>query len=114
MGTITIMSKKLMVIQFFTVTCLILLICLIGVRQKDFEFSDLSKELIKASKKYIADNNIEISLSNSFVIYIDDLIEKQYIKKSEGIEKYCVSEVVVFNGILQDEYQVINNCEKIE
>ena len=101
-----------MVVQFFTVACLILLICLIGVRQKDFDYDKLSKELIKASKKYMADNKIETSISNSFVVYIDDLIEKKYIKDSEELDKYCVSEVVYFNGLLQDDYKIINKCEE--
>ena len=106
------MSKKLMVVQFFTVTCLVLLICLIGVRQKDFTFDKLSKELVSACKKYMADNHIETSVSNSFVVYIDELIEKEYIKDSEELDKYCISEVVYFNGIIQDDYKVINNCEE--
>ena len=75
-----------MVVQFFTVTCLVLLICLIGVRQKDFTFDKLSKELVNACKKYMADNNIETSVSNSFVVYIDELIEKEYIKDSESLD----------------------------
>ena len=108
------MSKKLMVVQFFTVTCLVLLICLIGVKQKDFTFDKLSKELISACKKYMADNNIETSISNSFVVYIDELIEKEYIKDSEDLDKYCISEVVYFNGILYDDYEIIENCKKNE
>ena len=68
------MSKKLMVAQFFIVTCLVLLICLIGVRQKDFTLVRLQNNIIEASKKYIKDNNIEIGFSNSFVIYINELI----------------------------------------
>lgn len=107
------MSKKLMVVQFFVVTCLILLICLIGVRQKDFTLSKLQNNIIDATKKYIEDNNIEIELSNSFVVYINELIEKEYIT-NENIDKYCITEVVIFNGILQDEYEIINNCEKKE
>ena len=101
-----------MVVQFFTITCLILLICLIGVRQKDYDYAKLSKELISACKEYMADNNIETALSNSFVVYIDELIEKNYVKESENLDKYCVTEVVYFNGILQDDYKIINNCEE--
>lgn len=101
-----------MVVQFFTVTCLVLLICLIGVRQKDFDYDKLRKELVSATKKYMSDNNIETSISTSFVVYIDDLIEKKYIKESENLDKYCISEVVYFNGIIQDDYKVINNCEE--
>ena len=107
------MSKKLMIVQFFVVSCLILLICLIGVKQKDFTLVKLQNNIIDASKKYIKDNNIEIAFSNSFVIYVNELIEKEYIS-DENIEKYCITEVVVFNGILQDEYEIINNCEKKE
>ena len=114
MGTIATMSKKLMVVQFFTITCLVLLICLIGVRQKDFTYDKLRKELVNATKKYMSDNNIETNVSRSFVIYIDELIDKKYIKENENLDKYCISEVVYFNGIIQDEYEVINNCEENE
>lgn len=107
------MSKKLVVMQFFVVTCLILLVCLIGVRQKDFTLSRLKSDIIKASKKYVEDNNINVEVSESIVIYINDLIGNDYIT-DENIEEYCISEVVIFNGILQDEYKVINNCEKNE
>lgn len=107
------MSKKLMVVQFFVVTCLILLICLIGVRQKDFTLSKLQNNIIEATKQYIIDNNIEIDFSDSFVVYINELIENEYIT-DENIEKYCITEVVIFNGILQDEYEIINDCEKKE
>ena len=107
------MSKKLMVAQFFVVTCLILLICLIGVRQKDFTLARLQNNIINASKKYIEDNNIEIDMSNSFVIYINELVDNKYIS-DENIDKYCIKEVVVFNGILQDEYKIINDCQKKE
>lgn len=106
------MNKKLMVVQFFTVTCLILSICLIGVKQKDFDYDKLRKELVSACKEYMADKHIETALSNSFVVYIDELIENNYIKKSDELDKYCVSEIVYFNGILQDDYKVINNCEE--
>ena len=107
------MSKKLMVVQFFVVTCLILLICLIGVRQKDFTLSKLQNNIISATKQYIKDNNIEVELSNSVVVYINELIDNEYIT-DENIEEYCISEVVVFNGILQDEYRIVKNCEKKE
>lgn len=113
MGTIKRMSKKIMVAQFFIVACLILSICLIGVKEKDFTLDKLKKNVISASKKYMQDKNVDIAISNSYVIYISDLVEKKYIS-NENIDKYCLDEVVYFNGILYDDYEIIENCKKNE
>ena len=105
------MNKKIMVAWFFIIVCLVLSICLIGVKEKDFALDRLKKEVISASKKYMSDNNIEIAFSNAYVIYISELVEKKYIS-DDNIDKYCISEVVYFNGILHDDYEIINNCKK--
>ena len=58
-------------------------------------------------------NSEKININCAGRCNINELIEKEYIT-NENIDKYCITEVVVFNGILQDEYEIINNCEKKE
>ena len=48
---------------------------------------------------------------DNFINFYKENVE-EYIKDSEELDKYCISEVVYFNGLIQDDYKVINNCEE--
>lgn len=106
------MSKKVMVLWFYVVFGLILSICLIGLKQKDFKYEELKDKLVDATKKYMNDKNYNVEVSDSLLVYVSDLIDGKYIKEEE-LKDYCFDNIVYYNGIFQDEYEVYEEC-KIE
>ena len=104
------MSKKVMVLWFYVVFGLILSICLIGLKQKDFKYEELKDKLVDATKKYMNDKNYNVEVSDSLLVYVSDLIDGKYIKEEE-LKDYCFDNVVYYNGIFQDEYDVYEECK---
>ncbi len=86
------------------------LIFMIGYKQQDRDYINLSKELKQAGKTYVHDNRISPKLGSSVIIYIDDLINGQYIKEDEKLKEYCVEGVVYSNELFIDSYSIRKNC----
>lgn len=106
------MSKKVMVLWFYVVFGLILSICLIGVKDKDFKYDKLKNKIINATEKYISDKKYNVDISDSVLVYISDLVDGEYIKEEE-LKDYCFDKVIYYNGLLQDDFDIYEEC-KIE
>lgn len=99
-----------MILWFYVIFGLILIICLIGVRQKDYDYENMKKEVISATKKYMLEKNMDIDINSSMLVFVSDLVKAKYIKQ-EDIEDYCFDSVVYFNGLLEDEYKIYEECK---
>jgi hypothetical protein len=106
------MSKKIMVLWFYVVFGLILSICLIGVKQKDFKYEKLKEQLVDATKQYMNDKKYDVEVSDSLLVYVSDLIKEKYVREDD-LKDYCFDNIVYYNGIFQDDYEVNEEC-KIE
>ena len=108
------MNKLVMVVWGLIIVALCMIILMIGYKKKetDKEFLNLQSNLKQATKLYLKDNNIDLKISESTKIYIDDLINGEYIEDSEELKTYCVDSVVYSNGILKDIFKVNTNCEE--
>lgn len=102
-----------MVLWFYVVFGLILTICLIGVREKDFKYYELKDKIVDATKKYINDNHYNVQVSDSLLIYVSDLVDGKYIKEEE-LKDYCFDNVLYYNGYFQDEFNVTEECKNIK
>ena len=71
------MSKKVMVLWFYVIFGLVLTICLIGVKEKDFKYDELKDKLVTATKKYVADKQYNVGVSDSVLVYI---LQKKNLK----------------------------------
>ena len=91
------MSKKVMVLWFYVIFGLVLTICLIGVKEKDFKYDDLKDKLVTATKKYISDKQYNVGVSDSVLVYVSELIDEKYITEEE-LKDYCFDNVVYYNG----------------
>lgn len=107
------MSKKVMVLWFYVIFGLVLTICLIGVKEKDFKYDELKDKLVAATKKYVADKQYNVGVSDSVLVYVSELIDEKYITEEE-LKDYCFDNVVYYNGIIQDEYKINEECKNIE
>jgi hypothetical protein len=106
------MSKKIMVLWFYVVFGLILSICLIGVKQKDFKYEKLKEQLVDATKQYMSDKKYDVEVSDSLLVYVSDLIKEKYVREDD-LKDYCFDNIVYYNGIFQDDYEINEEC-KIE
>ena len=109
-----IMNKLVMVVWGLTIFALCTLVLMIGYKHKDKEddLSGLQSNLKQAVQMYMKDHNINLGLSESTKVYIDDLVEEEYINKGEDIDKYCIDNVVYSNGIFKDSVTLNRNCEE--
>ena len=108
------MNKIVMVVWGLVIVSMCALIFLIGYKQQDREYIKLSDELKTAGKSFIKDNNIKIKTGDSYIIYINELINGQYIEKNDKIEEYCIEGVVYSNEVFHDTYSIRINCKDKE
>ena len=108
------MNKFVMVIWGLAVASIFVLIFMIGYKEQDRDYINLSNELKVASKTYIKDNRLSASLGGSIIVYIDDLINGNYIEENDKIEEYCIEGIVYTNNLLKDSYTLRVNCEDKE
>ena len=110
------MNKGVMVIWFFTIVSLLGFILFIGYKKRDTVYLDLTESLEKATIKYVKKNNPDIKINERVIVFIDDLIEKRFIKEEskELIDKYCIKSVVFTRGLFDDNYTLNKNCDSKE
>lgn len=108
------MNKIVMVVWGLAVFGILTLIFMIGYKEQDRDYINLSKELETASKIYIKDNRLSASLGSSVIVYIDDLINGQYIEENDKIKEYCIEGIVYTNHLIKDSYTLRLNCEDKE
>ena len=108
------MNKLVMFVWGLTIFALCTIILMIGYKQqeKDKDYLNLQSNLKQAARLYIKDHNINLGISESTKIYIEDLINEEYITKGDDIDKYCVESIVYSNGLLKDSFELNTNCEE--
>ncbi len=104
------MSKNIMIIWGTIIVLMCTTLIIISNNNRDKVLLKLEKDIKVSVKQYIKDNNIEITLNSSNVIYIDTLIENSYLNDNENIEKYCIKSVLVTGGIFFNKYTINKDC----
>lgn len=107
------MSKKLMVLWFLIIFLLLGTILVIHYSSLDWNRIDLQRKIKKTSYNYFKDNNLLPSINESSIVYINDLIEKNYIKDTEEIDKYCIESVEVTNKLFINIFTVNRKCSEV-
>ena len=101
-----------MVVWGILVVLILTLVLLIGLKDKDFKYIKLERNLKTATRKYVKNNNLTPKLAKSIVIDIKELVDNRYITK-ESVDKYCIKDVVFSNGLMYDEYVIEKgNCNE--
>ena len=78
---------------------------------KDKEYIAVTSQLKEASLTYIKDKNMNLKINESVKIFIDDLVNDNYIKEDELLDKYCIDSIVVSRGLLKDDYVFNKDCK---
>ena len=110
------MNKVIMVIWGFVISLLLGLILIIGYKQRDNIYLDLSSSLQKSTQKYVLKNNSNIKFNDKIIVFVSDLIDGNYIKEEdkENIEKYCIKSIVYRKGLFEEKYIFNKDCENKE
>ena len=106
-----IMNKVTMVIWGLIIFALCFVILMLGFKQKQTDYYIYTTSLKDAGKQYVKDFGIEPKIGDSIIIKIDDLIDGQYIKEDEKLEKYCIEGIVYTKGIISGSYSLKQSCE---
>lgn len=106
------MSKTIMTVWAMIIVLLCTSLIFISNGLRDKVLFKLEREIKISAKEYVKDNNVDIPMGSSFIINVADLIDKEYLKENEDIEKYCIKTILVSRGIILKEYKVEKECEK--
>ncbi len=96
-----------MALQAFLVVGIFLIIILIAYSNQDKEYISYSKEVRKACEKYVLDKKISLKFNESYVIFIKDLLDEEYIEKNN--DKFCVYSVTYTRGIIK-KFKANKDC----
>lgn len=107
-----IMNKTIMFFWGLIIFAICGYILFLGYNMKDKEYAAVTAQLKEASLAYAKDKNIELKFNESIKIFIDDLIDNEYIKDDELLDKYCIDSIVIQRGLIEDEYTFNIDCKK--
>ena len=107
------MNKKIMIVWGMLIFLMCTLLLLIGFKYKDTDYMRLEIDLRNATKAYMKKNNLNPKISESVKVFIDELINDNYVNE-ESAKKYCIKSVTYSNGILVDDYEIEKECENEE
>lgn len=106
------MNKNIMILW----GSLIILICgMLLILGFNLEDNRIKRELISATNKYMKDNEIKLAPANATIVYINELIDLNYLEDSNKYEEKCINSVVVSRKILMNDYILSKDCnEKVD
>lgn len=105
------MSSKIMFLWGFVVLLICSFLLIMGNIGKDYNLFLLEKEIKHSSRDYLKDKNRYPSVNNTEVVFIDELVDNEYIKENEDYNKYCIKSIEVNNKIFIDKVEVIKECK---
>jgi hypothetical protein len=106
------MNSKIMFLWGLIIVLICSTLIILGNMQKDKTLIRLERNIKVATKEYIVNEKLEPKFNESTVVYIDELINKKYLKDDENIKEYCIKEVLFTKGILINEYEILKECDK--
>ncbi len=106
------MSKTIMAVWAMIIVLICASLIFISNGLRDKVLFKLEKDIKVSTREYIKDNNIKISMGSTYIVNVSDLIEKEYLKEDENIEKYCIKTILVSRGIILKEYRIEKECEE--
>ena len=94
---------------------LVVMICgMLVILGLNLEDNKIERDLRSAVNHYIEDNNIKLSVANATIIYINELVEDEYIKDSKKYDENCIQSVVVSKGLILNDYTINKECKNEE
>ena len=109
-----IMNKLTMFIWGLIIFMMFGIILVIGYKKQDKVFLELSASLEGATKRYIENKKIDLKFNESSKIYLEDLINEEYIEYDKDMDKYCIDSVIVTKGLLRNDYKIDTDCKDKE
>ena len=110
-----VMNSKIMVLWAFLIVMLLSVLLLLGYIKRDKVYLEFEKKVEKATLVYISDNKIKVETEKATIVFINELVEKEYLKdEEENIKKYCVESVNYTKGLIKDKFKLNKNCKKEE
>ena len=106
------MNNKILFLWGLIVACLLGAILLLGYNKQDKVYLRYTKELKNASQKYIEDNNL--NTKDTQIIFVKDLIEKDYIEYNSEYMGYCIHSIAVSKELFTNKYEIIRDCTVID
>ena len=106
------MSKNLMALQGMIVVLLLSAIVLIWYNKQDKEYIAYTRDLRHACERYMADKKIELKPNQTAIIFLEDLLEQEYI--SEIKDEYCIKSVTYTKELILGSYKANKDCTKVE
>ena len=107
-----IMNKIVMVIWGCVIVLLCLLLFLIGYKHRDKEYLSFENSVKSATKSYVRNNRLTPSINDSTVIFIDDLLNADYIS-IDKVKGHCINNIVYYRGLLFDTVTIDTDCDDI-
>lgn len=107
------MNSKIMFLWGMIILLMCASLILIANYGKDRVLSNLEREIKAASSKYFKDNDLVPKFNEVNIVYVDELIEKEYLEYNTTIDEYCVKSVQIKNKLIFNEYEVIRECDEV-
>ena len=105
------MNKKIMVLWAVIVVMLLTAIFLIGYNKRDKKYIELEKKLNDATYLYLKNNDMIPETDESVIVFVSKLVEEEYIKYDEELEKYCIESITFTKGLVKDKYEIVKYCK---
>ncbi|NLC47894.1 MAG: hypothetical protein GX758_00855 [Tenericutes bacterium] len=106
------MNSKIMFLWGSIVVLICAFLIVLSNSQKDKVLLRLERDVKTATKEYVANENLEPKFNESTVVYIEQLLEKKYLKDEELLNEYCINRITFTKGLVIDKYIIIKECEK--
>lgn len=100
------MNNKIMIVWGSIIALICSLLIILGNVGTDYELYKYEKRIKYAAREYFSDNVYDTQ------VFIDDLIDNNYLRSNDLINKYCISEVKKNKRFyFVNTYQIIKECE---
>ncbi|MBR4178512.1 MAG: hypothetical protein IKR57_04105 [Bacilli bacterium] len=109
------MNNKIMFLWAFIVVGLLSVLLILGYSKRDKVYIELENKIEKATLSYLTDNNLIPKTEETELVFISELLEKEYLKDEvENIDKYCIESISFTKGLVKDRYVMNKNCKDKE
>lgn len=105
------MNKLVMFIWGAVIVLLCTLLFLIGYKEKDLDYIRYENLLKTATKAYVNNKGLN---KDSQIVFVEELVEANYITETEENKKYCIESIVYSEGLIKDNYVINKNCKDKE
>ena len=110
-----IMNRTIMILWALIVVMLLSVLLILGYNKRDKVYIEFENKLETSTLSYLNDNNLVPETEKTVLVFVSELVEKEYLKdEEENIKKYCVESIAFTKGLVKDKYEINKNCKKKE